>query len=109
MKPVLTPILALLQSRKVMVALTFLLAFVLTLAVPGLKEYRDNIQTALLLFGSVLIGAIAYEDGAAKSAPITAQEAVEAVESGPKTPAEAGKQIIFEAADDIFGGETPQD
>ena len=106
MKPVIAPILALLQSRKVMVALTFLLAFVLTLAVPGLKDYRENIQTALLLFGSVLIGAIAYEDGAAKGAPITPQEAAEAVESGPQTPAEAGKQIIFEAAEDIFG-DTP--
>jgi hypothetical protein len=103
--PVIGPLLALLRSRKAMVALAFLLAYVLTLAIPALEPHREGLQTAILVFGSALIAGIAWEDGAEKGTPVSVGEAVELVEAGPRTPAGAGKVIAFEAAEAIFGEE----
>jgi hypothetical protein len=100
--PVIAPVLALLRSRKVMVALAFLGATLLTAAVPDLAPHRESIQVALLVFGSALIASIAWEDGQEKRA-LAVEEALVLVREGPDTPQEAGKQVIFEAADALFG------
>ncbi|MCC7207695.1 MAG: hypothetical protein IT323_10325 [Anaerolineae bacterium] len=102
--PVLAPLMALLRSRKVMVALAFLGATLLTAAVPDLAPHRESIQVALLVFGSALIAGIAWEDGQEKRA-LGIEEALAAVREGPDSPREAGKHILFEAADTLLGEE----
>ena len=61
--PIFGPLLALLRSRKFMAALMTLIVDVIIAYVPTLEPVRAELLTVFTLVGSVLIGAIAYEDG----------------------------------------------
>jgi hypothetical protein len=63
MKPIIDPLLNLLRSRKFMVALMTLLVDVLVAYLPALEPIQNELLTVFTLVGSVLIAAIAYEDG----------------------------------------------
>ena len=61
--PFIGPLLALLRSRKFLAALMTLVIDVIIAYVPSLEPVRAELLTVFTLVGSVLIGAIAYEDG----------------------------------------------
>ncbi|MGF1507406.1 MAG: hypothetical protein GYB64_13530 [Chloroflexi bacterium] len=61
--PVLGPLLALLRSRKVMVALITLIVNALIVLVPELEPVQAELLVVLTALGTALIAAIAYEDG----------------------------------------------
>ena len=65
--PFVGPILNLLRSRKFMVALMTLTIDVLVAYVPALEPARAELLTVFTLIGSLLVAAIAYEDGKAKA------------------------------------------
>lgn len=65
--PLLGPLLNLLRSRKFLVAVLTLVADMLVAQFPALEPVRVEIITVLTAIGSVLIGAIAFEDGKAKA------------------------------------------
>lgn len=73
--PVLGPILAMLRSRKFIIALAVLLISLLTMAIPSLAEVRGELLTLLITLGLALIGGITIED-AAKAGRDTAAEPV---------------------------------
>ncbi len=60
--PILGPILGLLRSRKFMVALMTLIVDVLITYAPALEPVRVELLAVFTLIGSLLVGAIAYED-----------------------------------------------
>jgi hypothetical protein len=60
--PILDPVLALLRSRKFMVALMTLIIDVLISQVPSLEPVRAELLTVFTLIGSALVASIAYED-----------------------------------------------
>lgn len=60
--PLLGPFLALLKSRKVLVALATVLIDTVIVLVPELEPYRVELVSAVTAVGSVLIGSIAHED-----------------------------------------------
>lgn len=62
--PVLGPILAMLRSRKFIVALASFLISLLTMAVPELAEVRESLLTVTIVLGLALIGGITLEDAA---------------------------------------------
>lgn len=62
--PVLGPILAMLRSRKFIIALAVLLISLLTMAIPSLEEVRGELLTLLITLGLALIGGITIEDAA---------------------------------------------
>lgn len=64
--PVITPIIALLKSRKVVVALTTLIVNGVVVLVPQLEPVQPELMVVLSAIGGILIGAIAYEDAAQK-------------------------------------------
>jgi hypothetical protein len=66
--PVIGPLLELLRSRKFMVALMTLAVDVLIAYVPALEPARAELLVVFTLIGSLLVGAIAWEDAAAKGA-----------------------------------------
>lgn len=66
--PILGPLLNLLKSRKFMVGVITLVADMIVTQVPELQPIRTEIITVLTVVGSILISAIAYEDGKEKSA-----------------------------------------
>ncbi|NDJ53182.1 MAG: hypothetical protein GYB68_08880 [Chloroflexi bacterium] len=61
--PIIGPLLALLRSRKFLVALATLIINVVIAYVPELEAVQTELLTIFTLIGSVLVGAIAYEDG----------------------------------------------
>jgi hypothetical protein len=60
--PILGPILGLLRSRKFMVALMTLIVDVLIAYAPALEPVQVELLAVFTLIGSLLVGAIAYED-----------------------------------------------
>lgn len=66
--PVIAPLLALLRSRKFIVAVITVLLDVLIAYLPSLEPVRSELLTVFTLIGSVLVGSIAYEDGKANGA-----------------------------------------
>lgn len=67
--PVIGPLVELLRSRKFMVALMTLVVDVLIAYVPALEPARAELLVVFTLIGSLLVGAIAWEDAAAKGSP----------------------------------------
>ncbi len=65
--PILGPLLRLLNSRKFMVALITLVVDLAIAYAPGLAPVQAELITVLTALGSLLIAAIAYEDGRAKA------------------------------------------
>jgi hypothetical protein len=78
--PILTPLLALLKSRKVIVALAVLIAFFITNAIPSLAPQEGIIAGLLFGIGGLVIGTIAWEDVSVNLGPIatTPKAAIEA-------------------------------
>lgn len=66
--PIIGPLVDLLRSRKFMVALMTLVVDVLIAYVPALEPARAELLVVFTLIGSLLVGAIAWEDAAAKGA-----------------------------------------
>ena len=64
--PVLDPLLNLLRSRKFLVALGTLAVDVIVAYVPVLEPVQGELLVVLTTLGSVLVAAIAFEDGKAK-------------------------------------------
>lgn len=62
--PVLGPIMAILRSRKFIIALASLLISLVVMAIPDLAEVRGELLTLLVAFGLALIGGITIEDAA---------------------------------------------
>ena len=63
-QPIVTPILALLKSRKVIVSLCALALNFLVAAVPDLAPFRTELMTVITGLALGLIGGMAYEDAA---------------------------------------------
>ncbi len=63
-QPIVTPLIALLKSRKVIVSLCALLLNLLVAAVPNLAPLRGELTTVITGLALALIGGIAYEDAA---------------------------------------------
>lgn len=63
-KPIWTPLLLLLKSRKVIVSLCALLLNLLIAALPELEPLRGELMTVITGLALALIGGIAYEDAA---------------------------------------------
>lgn len=68
---VVDPVLALLRSRKTIVALATAVATLVVLAVPSLEKAQPALVTVFTVLGTMLIYAISKEDAALKSAPTT--------------------------------------
>ena len=64
LQPIVTPLLALLKSRKVIVSLCALLLNFLVAALPDLQPFRGELMTVITGLALGLIGGIAYEDAA---------------------------------------------
>lgn len=92
--PVIGPIMAILKSRKFIVALASLLVSLLVLAIPDLTEVRGELLTLLVAFGLALIGGITIEDAAAKGREAAAAPAV--------PPAEAILDLVKAALEAYF-------
>ena len=63
-KPIISPILLLLKSRKVIVSLCALALNLLVTAVPQIAPFRSELMTIITGLALALIGGIAYEDAA---------------------------------------------
>jgi hypothetical protein len=64
--PILAPVLALLHSRKFIVAVVGVLVDLIIAFVPALEPMRDQLITIVTIFAGLLIGGITIEDAAAK-------------------------------------------
>lgn len=64
--PLIDPLLALLRSRKFLVALGTIVVDVIVAYMPVLEPVRGELLAVLTTVGSVLVAAIAFEDGKAK-------------------------------------------
>lgn len=60
---ILRPLLALLRSRKFLVAIITLLVDILVIYLPELEPVQTELIAVFTTIGSVLIASIAYEDG----------------------------------------------
>lgn len=65
--PVLGPLLALLRSRKFLVAVLTLIINVVIAYVPALEAVQTELLSVFTAMAAILIGGIAYEDAAAKA------------------------------------------
>lgn len=65
--PIVGPLLNLLRSRKFLVAMATLAIDVLVAYAPALEPVRNELLAVFTLIGSLLVAAIAYEDGQAKA------------------------------------------
>jgi hypothetical protein len=65
--PVIDPLLNLLRSRKFLIAVFTLVIDVLVAYVPEFEAVRTELLTIFTLVGSLVIAAIAHEDGKAKA------------------------------------------
>ncbi|MBI1259903.1 MAG: hypothetical protein GC204_20740 [Chloroflexi bacterium] len=63
-RPLITPLIALLKSRKVIVSLSALLMNFVVAALPDLQPFRGELMTVITGLALGLIGGIAYEDAA---------------------------------------------
>jgi hypothetical protein len=66
--PVIGPLLALLRSRKFIVAVLTVIVDVLVVVIPALEPVQAELLAVLTVLGSALVAAIAYEDGKTKEA-----------------------------------------
>lgn len=62
--PILGPLLALLRSRKVLVAISAVVTSIVLSAIPELLPIRDELLTLITTAALVLVGSIAVEDAA---------------------------------------------
>ena len=62
-KPIIGPLVNLLKSRKFMTAVMTILVDVVIAYVPALEPVRGELLTVFTTVGSILIAAIAFEDG----------------------------------------------
>jgi len=65
--PIIGPLVNLLRSRKFIVAVVTLAVDVLAAYLPQLEPVRTELMAVFTLVGSLLVAAIAYEDGQAKA------------------------------------------
>jgi hypothetical protein len=65
--PIIGPLVNLLRSRKFIVAVVTLAVDVLVAYLPQLEPVRTELMTVFTLIGSLLVAAIAYEDGQVKA------------------------------------------
>ncbi len=65
--PFIGPIMALLRSRKFLVSVVTLVIDLIIACAPELDAIRAELMTAFTFVGSLLVAAIAYEDGQAKA------------------------------------------
>lgn len=65
--PIIDPLLNLLRSRKFLIAVFTLVIDVLVAYVPEFEAVRTELLTIFTLIGSLVIAAIAHEDGKAKA------------------------------------------
>lgn len=70
--PLVAPLLALLKSRKFLVAVVTLVVDSIVAQVPELAGSKDVLIAASVAIASVLIGAIAHEDAAEKKGAVAA-------------------------------------
>jgi len=63
-RPIIDPLLLILKSRRVLVAISTLLVGLLTLAVPALDAVRGEILTLLIALALAVIGGYSLEDAA---------------------------------------------
>lgn len=68
---ILSPILALLQSRKVVIAIVTAAVNILIVTVPSLEPVQTELLAVFTALALALIGGISYEDAAEKGAPTT--------------------------------------
>jgi len=61
--PIIGPLVELLRSRKFIVAVVTLIVDVLIAYLPQLEPAQAELMTVFTLIGSLLVAAIAYEDG----------------------------------------------
>lgn len=92
-QPLISPLILLLKSRKVVVSLCALALNVLITAVPDLAPFRAELMTVVTGLALALIGGIAYED-AAKAGRDTAS-------LPPQTSAELIKLLFGDLVDSI--------
>ena len=91
--PLVTPILLLLKSRKVIVSLCALLLNLLAAAVPELASFRGELMTIITGLALALIGGITYEDAARSGREAAAQP--------PQPSAELLKTLFGELVDSV--------
>jgi hypothetical protein len=84
------PVNALLKSRKFMVALAAIAAYLITLALPDLRPHQSEIATVLLWLAGLVIGGIALED------------AGHAVRSGPADVDAAIREVVTDILDELL-------
>jgi hypothetical protein len=65
--PIIGPLVNLLRSRKFIVAVVTLAVDALVAYLPQLEPVRTELMTVFTLIGSLLVAAIAYEDGQVKA------------------------------------------
>ena len=65
--PLIGPIIALLRSRKFLIAAVTLIVDIVIAAAPEFEAIRVELMSVFTVIGGMLISAIAYEDGQAKS------------------------------------------
>ncbi len=87
---VVQPFSALLKSRKFMVALAAIAAYLITLALPDLRPHQNDIATVLLWLAGLVIGGIALED------------AGKAVGSGPADLDTAIREVVTDVLDELL-------
>lgn len=96
----LSPLAALLRSRKVMVALVSLLVMLFVAYEPRFEPFAVEMITLITAVALALVGSIAWEDTAAIKAA--------ANESAGKTPAELAKETAVIVIDELIEqGKTP--
>lgn len=93
--PILTPVLALLRSRKFIVGVVALLINLLIVAIPNLEAFRDQLMAVVTGLALALIGGIAYEDAA--------QAGKDATVVAPVTPEESARKLLLDIIDATFG------
>jgi hypothetical protein len=64
--PIIGPLVTLLRSRKFIVAVVTLVVDVLVAYLPQMEPVRGELMAVFTLVGSLLVAAIAYEDGQAR-------------------------------------------
>src|SRR5215216_6437422 len=88
-----TPILLLLKSRKVIVSLCALALNLLVTLVPDLAPFRSELMTVITGLALALIGGIAYEDAAQSGRDAAAQP--------PQNSAELLKSLLGDMIDEV--------
>lgn len=92
--PILTPVLALLRSRKFIVGVVALVINLLIAVVPDLAAFRDQLMAVVTGLALALIGGIAYEDAA--------KAGKDAATVAPSTPEDAARKLLLDLIDEVF-------